>query len=125
MNKKYIAVTLIIGWFLGAASGLLLSHLCHMQGWHWEHGHHMRDRLYKEINLTPEQKTRVDAIFKTTHQKIQQVFSNTRSQMEAVRKDTRSQIRQLLTPEQQGAFDKLDAEWEARFQKKMDRMFGK
>jgi len=121
MNKKIILLSLVIGWFIGAVSGM---YVCHFGPMRW-HRHHNHERFYKELQLTPEQRAKVDAIFKSGHNDIDKIFTETRAKMEAVRDTTRTQIRKLLTPEQQGTFDKLDAKWGDHFKKRMDRMFAR
>ena len=121
---KYLTVTLVIGWFLGAASGLLIKHYCDSMGIHGRHGR-VRERLYKDLQVTPEQKTRLDAIFAEGHQKLDQVYSEMKAKVEDVHSSTRMQIRQVLTPEQQSTFDKFSAKMEARFQQNFDRLYHK
>jgi Spy/CpxP family protein refolding chaperone len=54
------------------------------------------NRLNSKLDLTAEQKTKVDSIFDEVHPK-----------MEAIRKSTDQQIRAVLNPEQQAKFDKM------------------
>ena len=108
---KSSILILAIGWFLGAASGLLITHFCHSM--HPLHGR-MRDRLVKELSLTPAQKAQVDAILKNTHEKMDGVYAQANQQLDDIRKTTRAQIRQLLVPEQQGKFDQLIAKHQGK-----------
>lgn len=108
---KSSVLIIVIGWFLGAASGLLISHYCHSM--HPLHGR-MRDRLIRELTLTPQQRTQVETIMQNSHQKMDVVYAQANDQMEDIRKATRTQIRLLLTPEQQTKFD----QWIAKHQGK-------
>jgi protein CpxP len=42
------------------------------------------ERLTKELNLTPEQKTKVEAIFKEQHEKFKTIHEETRKRLEEV-----------------------------------------
>jgi Spy/CpxP family protein refolding chaperone len=119
MNKKSIILSLIIGWFVGAGSGMYFCHVAPMR-WPWHHGH---EHFYKELQLTPDQRAKVDAIFKAGHDDMDKIFADTRAKMEAEREATRAKIRLVLSPEQQTTFDKLEAKWGEHFKKHMDKMF--
>jgi len=108
---KSSILIVLIGWFLGAASGLLIMRYCHSM--HPLHGR-MRDRLVRELSLTSAQKTQVDAILQDSHQKMDGVYTQANQQLEDIRKATRAQIRQLLTPEQQAKFDQLIAKHQGK-----------
>jgi len=119
IHWKYLSVTLAIGWFLGAASGILIAHFCPMIGSHPGRGR-MRERLFNELNLTAVQRTQVGAILDGSHQKLDQIFTETKSRVDEVRKTAHAQIRQLLTPDQRAVFDKLDIKMQARFEKRFE-----
>ena len=118
---KYFLVPLIIGWFLGAASGLLFMRASSDGPW-MHHGNrgHMRERFARELHLSPEQRVKVDAIIEDSHQKVNAVFEQNKAPLEAIRLSTRTQVRVLLNPEQQAQFDKLDAKMAARFKKRFE-----
>jgi Spy/CpxP family protein refolding chaperone len=117
---KYFIVPLIIGFFLGAASGLLFMCVAHRPMMHGRSAHPMREHFARELKLTPEQKQKVNVIFEDGHQKINAIFEQNRVPLEAVRASTRSQIRVLLDPQQQSEFDKMDAKMAARFKKRFE-----
>jgi protein CpxP len=114
---KYFLVPLVIGWFLGAACGLLFMCLVHGPMMHGKPSHKMRERFARELKLTPDQKQKVDAIFEANHQKINAVFEQNKIPLEAIRTDTRAQVRAQLDPQQQIEFDKMDAKMAAHFKK--------
>ncbi|HVO32317.1 MAG TPA: hypothetical protein VMU17_00280 [Elusimicrobiota bacterium] len=107
--KKCLALTLVIGWFVGAACAMVAVHF----GQHGGHGH-LRRLFARELKLTPQQQTQVDAILSSGRQQMQQIYADARPRLDAVRNSTRAQIRQLLSPEQQIAFDRLEAKRDAR-----------
>ena len=82
----------------------------------WRRGA-MRDRLRhlsETLNLTPEQKDQIAAIFKDHAPQIQGLRDDEarsredqRARMQELRQDLRTKIRAILTPEQQTKFDAL------------------
>jgi Spy/CpxP family protein refolding chaperone len=116
---KYWIIILVTGWFLGAASGLLIMRYTHPKRTTVQRFEHLRQRFVKELKLTPMQANELDTILSASRQKVDQISANTRTQMEDVRNSTRKQVRQLLTPEQQGLFDALDAKMQARHLEKL------
>jgi len=114
---KYLGITLVIGWFLGAASGLLWMHSFHSFGMREHDSNARREHFLKMLQLTPEQKTQVDAVIQESHQKLDAIFAKTKPDVDAVRQAMRTKIRQLLTPDQQSIFDKLDAKRQEHLKK--------
>lgn len=77
------------------------------------HGHHMADpqhqakRLSKELNLTPDQTSKVEPILADRDQKMQALWTNSalapadrRQQMKTIQQDTEQQMAGVLTPDQ-------------------------
>jgi len=122
---RYLWIPLIIGWFLGAASGLLFMHYAHQPGMHGMRPHRMRDQLFSAIKATPEQRVKIDAIVQSSREKIQAIFAQTQPRITAIRQASRNEIRALLNPEQQKTFDQLDAKMEEKFKKRIERMHEK
>jgi Spy/CpxP family protein refolding chaperone len=73
--------------------------------------HHVLDRLCCELNLTPDQKTKVEAILKTEDINVNKLRDMDRDKFRAIRDKIDAQIRPLLTPDQ---IKKLDALKELR-----------
>jgi HlyD family secretion protein len=69
------------------------------------------ERLAKELSLTPEQRTRVEAILAESRVKIGEVTAEDpaqrRRQMERLRAESRQRIAEVLTPEQRGRYEAL------------------
>jgi Spy/CpxP family protein refolding chaperone len=78
----------------------------------------MRARFERQLKLTPDQKAKVDAIFQAGRQQMDQIYAEIRPRLEALRDSTSVQIRQLLTPEQQLKFDKLEAKRRQHFEER-------
>jgi len=119
---RYILIPLIIGWFLGAASGLLFMHHSRSSGMHESRVQRMREHFFRDLKASAEQREKIAALIQVSRKKLETVYAESRPRVEAVRRETRAQIRALLSPEQQAAFDKLDAKREKKFQKRMERM---
>jgi Spy/CpxP family protein refolding chaperone len=119
---KYIALSLVLGWFVGAASSLLIMRYCGPGKHFGRHGGEaMRERLYKKLDLTPEQKTKIDTILKDSREKLSKIYDEARPRLDAIRTATQSQIRLELTPDQQAKFDKINARREEHRKKWMNR----
>ncbi len=68
------------------------------------------DRLTDELQLSGEQRVKVEAILSARRQKLEQLNQDVISRAETERQAMQSEIRAVLTPEQQKRFD----EWLAR-----------
>jgi Spy/CpxP family protein refolding chaperone len=62
-------------------------------------------RLSHDLDLTPEQKSRVEAIVDAAHQRFHALDDQVEPQYDAIRHDARSQIRLVLTSEQKTKFE--------------------
>jgi protein CpxP len=72
------------------------------------------DRLSQELNLTPEQKTKVEGIFQEQRTQMMALRQDSsvsqddrREKMEKIRETTHNKIRDVLTSEQKEKFDKM------------------
>lgn len=63
--------------------------------------------LTKELQLTPEQQTQVDAIFRDTQGKFQAIRKDSDAQVEVARQAGRERLRSVLTPEQRPKFEEF------------------
>ena len=107
---------------LTTAVGLALASLVYLQakepdqpGPKHEHGpgpHHMMtgnpfDHLSKDLNLTDDQKTKVQPIIDQAKPQMKAIHEEAMQKMHALMESTGAQIRPLLTPEQQVKFDAM------------------
>ena len=99
-----------------AACGLTLGGLKYLQANEpCEHGpgpnHHMMgnplEHLSESLNLTAEQKTKVQPIIDQAKPQIAAIHQEAMEKMKAIMESTGAQIRPLLTPEQQQKFDAM------------------
>jgi Spy/CpxP family protein refolding chaperone len=70
--------------------------------------------MTRELGLTQQQATTIDAIIHQAHDEMKTVHDRSDADVDAVRQKAREQMRQLLTPEQKPKFEelvqKMDAE---------------
>ena len=104
---------------LSTALGLVAAGLVYLQakepGEHGPHpgpaAHHMMgnpfDHLTKDLNLTDEQKTKVQPIIDQTKPQIAAIHKEAMEKMQALLENAGNQIRPLLTPQQQQKFDAM------------------
>jgi Spy/CpxP family protein refolding chaperone len=115
MKRKIITIT--------AAAAMSLATLVYLQakepgehGPKHEHGpgpgpHHMMENplehLSKDLNLTDEQKTKVQPIIDQAKPQIAAIHKEAMDKMHALLDSATAQIRPLLTPQQQQKFDAM------------------
>jgi Spy/CpxP family protein refolding chaperone len=114
MRRRIITLT--------TAVGLALASLVYLQakepdqpGPKHEHGpgpHHLMmgnplDHLSKDLNLTDDQKTKVQPIIDQAKPQIAAIHKEAMEKMHALLENAGAQIRPLLTPEQQVKFDAM------------------
>ena len=107
---------------LTAAAALSLAGLVYLQAKEpGEHGpkhdgpggpHHMMmenplEHLSKDLNLTDDQKTKVQPIIDQTKPQLAAIHKEAMEKMHALLESTGAQIRPLLTPEQQTKYDAM------------------
>jgi Spy/CpxP family protein refolding chaperone len=67
--------------------------------------------LTKELQLTPEQQTQADRIFRDTQGKFQEIRANSKresdAQIEVARQAARERLRAVMTPEQKPKFEEF------------------
>jgi Spy/CpxP family protein refolding chaperone len=74
----------------------------------------MMDRFNERLDLTPEQRDKVGAIFRAKREKIDALRAEVEPRFEEIRRNASQEIRQLLTPEQQARFEKMEKDREER-----------
>lgn len=107
---KYVLLSLAIGLFIGSSCTFFAMHYRNHGEWRPRPFGGMRQKFYRDLNLTPEQRSKVDAVLHESRQKI-----------DGVRGATRDEIRKMLSTEQQSKFDAANARMDARRKKFMDR----
>jgi Spy/CpxP family protein refolding chaperone len=91
-----------------AAAGLIVlggSSAAQAQGRYGGGRGHALERLTEGLNLTPDQKAKVQPIIDQAQPQVAEIHREAMQKMKAVVDTTASQIRPLLTPEQQKRLD--------------------
>jgi periplasmic protein CpxP/Spy len=105
MNKKIITLALTLALPLTAAA---------FPGGQGDfEGHHANriERLTKELDLTPEQKTKVEAIFKEQHDRFK-----------IIHEETQKRLQEVLTKEQSAKLDELKKQRHEKWLKKHEAL---
>jgi Spy/CpxP family protein refolding chaperone len=74
--------------------------------------------LFERLNLTPEQKTQVDAIMERRRVEMDAFWKEHGPTLRAIYDSTRAEIRTVLTPEQRALDDQFMAERRSHFNKR-------
>jgi periplasmic protein CpxP/Spy len=101
MNKKIIILALALTLPLTAAA--FPGGKCDFEGHHANRVEH----LTKSLDLTAEQKTKMEALFKAQDEKLK-----------IIHEETRSRLQEVLTKEQMTKFDELKKQRHDKWQKK-------
>jgi uncharacterized membrane protein len=103
----------VLGGLVGGLGATLLRHIHESP-----RRERMIDRLSRELQLSAQQRSQIQAILSAGHKQFSAVFQQSqdqaRSRYDAIRQDVHARIRAVLTPAQQAKFDdflhRLDAE---------------
>jgi Spy/CpxP family protein refolding chaperone len=120
MGTRRAVFYLVLVFLLGAVVGGLATHWATGRGWAAGHSDYRRDPrgalewLERDLRLTPEQRTQVEAILDETGQGYRAIRQRTRPEYEAVRQQGREKIRAVLNAEQRARFEELVQEIDAR-----------
>ncbi len=63
------------------------------------------DRMSRELGLSTEQRTQLEAVFQRNGDRLEKFHAQTRAQFETIRKRLDSEIGAILTPEQRAKFE--------------------
>lgn len=72
-----------------------------------------RRRLLDQVDLTEEQRARIDAIVERRREQTDRFWSEAGPELRSIMDATRAEIRAVLTPEQREAYDRLRRERKA------------
>ena len=107
--KRNLLITLIA--VLGIAGAGLAIARAEIDGAHGPGGKHhhgfMLDRMAATLNLTPEQKAKVQPIFDKARPQIIAIHQEAMQKAKAIIEDAMTQIRPMLNPDQQKKVDAL------------------
>jgi hypothetical protein len=106
-------IIFVVGLLLGStATGLYISH-CMNRLWMNSGCHdHILDRISKKLDLSPDQKIKVDSILKAEDSAVNQLREDGREKFKAIRDNIDAQIRPILNPDQIKKLDQWKTERE-------------
>ena len=112
-NRWQVRVAAMIIFVLGFTAGILALHV--YRGARGDGGPRNRiDELSERLQLTADQKTRVQEIFSDTREQLRAVRRETEPRMEEIRRQADGRLQTVLTPEQWQQFQKIRNERQRR-----------
>ena len=114
-SRYWMWTALAVALVAGLGSGVALDRLLlggPPSAERWAHDHRQRaerylEELSRELDLSQEQKSRVESILEANHEKARAYWERARAEYRTLREEFRSEIRAGLTAEQQQRFDEL------------------
>ena len=104
----WIAAVFVLAAALGSVSGYMYGHRAPGPALSDDAKRQQKvATLTKELQLTPDQQTQVDAIFRDTQGKFQAIRKDSDAQIEVARQAGRERLRSVLTPEQKPKFEEF------------------
>jgi len=110
-NRWQVRIAALIIFVLGFTAGILALNVYRRVR---PFGGNRMDELSERLNLTADQKTRVQEIFSDTREQIRGVRSEMEPRMNEIRRQADGRLQTVLTPEQWQQFQKLRDERQRR-----------
>lgn len=109
-NRWQVRVAAIIIFVLGFTAGILALNV--YRGWARNGGGpgNRMDELSERLQLTADQKTKVQEIFNDTREQLRAVRQETEPRMDEIRRQADGRLQTVLTPEQWQHFQRLREE---------------
>jgi len=116
MNNNFkTIIVFVVGVLLGVAVTGLYIHHCFTRSWVNSGNHkHAVDMLDSKLNLTADQKTKIEKVFDDAAPAMEAIRVGTNAKLKTIRDNNSTQVRLLLTGDQQKKFDVLKAEWDKK-----------
>jgi Spy/CpxP family protein refolding chaperone len=114
-NKWQVRLAAAIIFVLGFAAGILALNVYRGLARDGRGGPGNRiDELAERLNLTPDQKVKVQEIFSDTREQLRAVRRESEPKVEEIRRQADGRLQTVLTPEQWQQFQKLKDERQRR-----------
>jgi len=107
-NRWQVRIAATIIFVLGFTAGILALNV--YRGWGSRGGGNRMDELSERLQLTADQKTKVQEIFNDTREQLRAVRQETEPRMEEIRRQADGRLQTVLTPEQWERFQHLREE---------------
>ncbi len=112
-NRWQVRVAAAIIFVLGFTAGILALNV--YRSWARDFGSRNRfEELSERLNLTPEQKTKVQEIFNDTREQLRAVRMESEPKVNEIRRQADGRLQTVLTPEQWQQFQKIKDERQRR-----------
>lgn len=116
-NKWQVRVAAAIIFVLGFTAGILALNVYRGLGGLGRHGGgpgNRMDELAERLNLTPDQKVKMQEIFNDTREQLRAVRRESEPKLEEIRRQADGRLQTVLTPEQWQQFQKIKDERQRR-----------
>ena len=110
-NRWQVRIAAMIIFVLGFTAGILALNV--YRGWARSSGNRM-DELSERLQLTADQKTKVQEIFSDTREQIRATRREMEPKMAEIRRQADGRLQTVLTPEQWQQFQKIRDERQRR-----------
>ncbi|HEX7772335.1 MAG TPA: periplasmic heavy metal sensor [Pyrinomonadaceae bacterium] len=107
-NRWQVRVAATIIFVLGFTAGILALNI--YRGWGPRVGGNRMEELSERLQLTADQKTKVQEIFNDTREQLRAVRQETEPRMDEIRRQADGRLQTVLTPEQWERFQRLREE---------------
>jgi TRAP-type C4-dicarboxylate transport system, periplasmic component len=113
-NKWQVRIAAAIIFVLGFTAGILALNV--YRGLARYGGGNRFEDLSQRLNLTPDQKTKVQEIFGDTREQLRALRRETEPKMDEIRRQADGRLQTVLTPEQWEQFQKIrdERQWRGR-----------
>jgi periplasmic protein CpxP/Spy len=109
-NRWQVRIAATIIFVLGFTAGILALNVYRS----WARNGNRMDELSERLQLTPDQKTRVQEIFGDTREQLRAVRRETEPRMDEIRRQADGRLQTVLTPEQWQQFQRIREERQRR-----------
>lgn len=113
-SKSYALLFLLAAFVAGVALGFTADRLLLTRGGHGRSDRPSRNRMAKELGLTPAQRAQFDSIMTSRRTQMRELFKPLRPQMDSLQKvakiigdSTHEQLKRVLTPGQARKLDEM------------------
>ncbi len=113
-NKWQVRLAAAIIFVLGFAAGILALNVYRGLARDGRGPGNRIDELAERLNLTPDQKVKVQEIFSDTREQLRAVRRESEPKVEEIRRQADGRLQTVLTPEQWQQFQKLKEERQRR-----------
>jgi Spy/CpxP family protein refolding chaperone len=98
----FLLGAVLVGGVLGFSAERVLGH----DPDHWV----SRDKMYKDLDLTPQQQTAMDSVLDESNRAREVVLKPVKPQLDSIKAATRTQFYRIFSPDQRARFQKRLAE---------------